>query len=1006
MNKHALIIGGGIGGVQAGLDLARMGIRITLVEEEPNIGGRMAQLDKTFPTNDCSTCILSPKLVEIASHPNVDIFPCSTVAKVVKNNGGFRARITKRAGFVDEQKCTACGLCAAKCPIKIPDRFNKGINHTKCIGIPYPQAVPAVFRINPEHCLRFTKGKCGACQKNCPAGAIDYEQKDQTLELDFDSVIVATGAREYTPQVRPEYGYKLHANVMTSIEFERILSASGPTGGHIKRPSDGKEPGKIAFIQCVGSRDVASGERGYCSSYCCMQATKDAIIAKEHSGHIEAAIFYIDLRTFGKDFDKFVDRARNEHKVRYIKSRISEIAEAPGTKNLVINYMAPDGKVKAEEFDLVVLSVGIGISPQQREMLMGLGIALNEFNFCKTDTFKPVSTNVSGLYICGTAGGPMDIPETVVSASAAAALAARGMLSPDIGSETKIDLPAEMDSEGQPLNIGVIVCRCGINIGAVVDVPAVVALARSIPNVTYAAEMTYACSQDSINMIIAWIKEHNLTRVIVASCSPRTHEPLFRTALEKAGLNKYLLQMTNIRDQCSWVHQNDKERATEKAKDLVSMAIGKAKYLQPLRESDSNVNKACLVIGGGISGMKAALAVAGNGFKVCLLERERELGGNLREIKSTLAGDDVGQILAATIKEVKAHSLIEIFTDARIEQIKGYVGAFSTTFTCNCEKKAIEHGAVIVATGGREHATTSYGYQNGLYVVTQRQFETILSSHNPVLKNIDRIAMIQCVDSREGDRNYCSRVCCGEAVKNALRFKRDYPGKEAYIFYRDVRTYGLLERYYTRARSAGIIFIRYDEDHKPAVRQDESGEFTIEYFDEITRKKTVVDAQIIVLSVGIDPLETNPEVARMLKVPLNADGFFQEVHVKLRPVDFATDGVFVCGLAHGPKNISESIVQAQAAAARALTVLTRDKIKSEAFTAFVNESRCAGCGLCVDVCNYGAIEIDELKNVARINALLCKGCGTCAATCFSGAIDLSGFTNKQIIKEYEPLLHG
>lgn len=1003
MNKRILVIGGGIGGVQAGLDLAQMGIKVTLVEAKPSIGGRMAQLDKTFPTNDCSTCILSPKLYELASHPNVDIFSYSTLDKVVKKENGFQARIRKKARFVNEEKCTACGLCSEKCPVKIPDMFNKEITTTKCISIPYAQAVPAVYKIDKKHCLYFSKGKCGICQKVCTAGAIDYEQKDTIETIDFDAIIVAAGAEEYTPRIRPEYGYGIYDNVVTSIEYERILSASGPTGGHIIRPSDKTAPGRIAFIQCVGSRDISSGNYAYCSSYCCMQATKDAIITREHDQNACSTIFYIDIRAFGKDFDKFVDRAQSEYNVKYIKSRISEIIEEPKTKNLVIKYITPDGRINTKEFELIVLSVGIRISDQIKELMTELGVKLSEYGFCPCDAFEPGITNVDGIYVCGTLMGPMDIPETVMSASAAASMAARGLLSPEISSEIIKEKPDEIDIEEKYLKIGVVVCHCGVNIGSVVDVPEVVKFAGSFRNVVFADELIYACSRDSIKYIIDKIKEHDLTRFIMAACSPRTHETLFKSALEEAGLNKYLMQMTNIRDQCSWVHQDNHEEATEKAKDLVCMAVGRSRYLQPLHELDSEVNKACLVIGGGIAGMMSALFIADNGFRAFLVEKDTELGGNLLKINYTLEEKNISWPLGKIRERVQEHPLIDVCLNTEIREIKGYVGNFTTNLTSGKEERNIEHGAVIVATGGREHETESYGYRDESYVVTQREFETMLLNKNPMLKYAHTVAMIQCVDSRESDKNYCSRVCCGEMVKNILRLKNDYPGKDVYVLYRDIRTYGMLEPYYTQARKTGALFFRYDIENKPVIQKEENGEFIITVYDEILRRYIKLRAQLIVLSVGIDPLETNDQLARMLKVPLNEDGFFHEAHVKLRPVDFATDGIFVSGLAHGPKYINESVSQAIAAASRALTIITKDKIRSEAHTAVINEVRCTGCGFCVDVCAYNAIEIDKEKNIAAVNTLMCKGCGSCAATCLSGAVDLSGFTNKQLIQEFQEL---
>ncbi|UCF99399.1 MAG: CoB--CoM heterodisulfide reductase iron-sulfur subunit A family protein [Spirochaetaceae bacterium] len=1027
MDKRILVIGGGIAGVQASLDLAEMGIPVTLVEEKPSIGGRMSQLDKTFPTNDCSTCILSPKLVELGSHPNITLRAYSTVEQVERvggnaagggkrcngTDGGYEALIRSRARYVNEEKCTACGLCAEKCPVKIPDLFNRGIVSTKCIGIPYAQAVPAVYRIDAAHCLYLTKGKCGNCAKVCPAGAVDFQQTDRLESETFASVILAAGCEEYTPRIRPEFGYGVYANVITSIEYERLLSASGPTGGKILRFSDGEEPRRVAFLQCVGSRDPAAADRGYCSSYCCMQATKDAIITREHLPESDAAIFYIDLRAFGKDFDKFVDRAKEEYRVRYVKSRVSEVIEDLETGNLSIHIIDPQGSVGIETFDLVVLSVGIGVPASVRTLLASMGVQTDAYGFCRgQEELAPVSSNLPGVYVCGTLTGPMDIPETVVSASAAAARAARGLLErgEDTGNESPVatevtaatrppTAPGEL--EGAPLHVGVIVCRCGVNIASVVDVSAVAERAAALPNVVFSHELTYACSQDSIQLIIEKIGELCLSRLVVASCSPRTHEHLFRAALQKAGLNKYLLQMTNIRDQCSWVHQADPQGATEKAFDLVRMAVARARFHQPLEELESAVNSRCLVIGGGLAGMSAALTVADNGFPVSLVEREQQLGGNLRQLGFTLETDNVPVLLDGLSCKIQEHPLIDVYLGSTLDSVEGYIGNFRSTLSR--DETVVEHGTVIVATGGLEHQTTCYGYGSDPYIVTQREFETMLLHDNPLLSRLDGVVMIQCVDSREGDHNYCSRICCGEAVKNALRFKREYPRANVTVLYRDVRTYGLAEDRYAEARKAGVLFLRYTEDRKPEVSK-ENGDFKISLYDEILGREIAIQAQLLVLSVGIDAPEGNREIARLLKVPLNEDGFFLEAHVKLRPVDFATDGVFVCGLAHGPKYARESVAQALAAAGRAMTVLSRRRISAEAATARVFEQRCSGCALCMEVCPYGAIEVDPERKIAVVNALLCKGCGSCVATCFSGAIDVSGFSNRQIIREFEELL--
>ena len=911
--------------------------------------------------------------------------------------------------------CQTCGACAFICPteriklkeisknreVPILDEYNEGLINRPAIFIPYAQAVPNKATIDERYCVHMLKDECGVCKEFCEADAIDYEQEEKKSELNVGAVILSPGFDIFDAKNKEEYGYGVYPNVVTSLEFERILSSTGPYLGKVLRPSDETKPKRIGFIQCVGSRDI---DRDYCSSVCCMYATKEAIIAKEHAGEdLECDIFFMDMRAFGKGFDEYYKRAENLG-VDYIRCRPSSIREIPQTKNLLIEYLAEDDKKVSREYDLVVLSVGMIPPKSANEISEKFGIELNEYNFCKTDPFKPVESAREGVYVAGPFTEPKDIPETIMQASGASSKVLS--LLKDVKGSLIIpkEYPPEIDVEGQEPRIGVFVCHCGTNIGGVVNVPGVVEYAKTLPNVVFADDNLFTCSNDTQEIIKEKIKEHNLNRVIVASCTPRTHEPLFRQTIREAGLNPYLFEMANIRDQCSWIHMHEPEKATEKSKDLVRMTVAKSRLLEPLQKMLVPIIKSALVIGGGFSGMTSAIELANQGFNVYLVEKEKELGGNLRHIHHLLGETKPQDELKTLIEHVKKTEKIHLYVKADIKNIEGSVGNFKTMIATNGKSIEFEHGVVVVATGAQEYKPKEYLYGQNEGVLTQRELEERLSTNgewstqaeNRIPKNI---VMIQCVGSRDDERPYCSRVCCSEAVKNALKIKELLPETNVYILFRDVRTYGFSESYYTKARQQGVTFMRYEEDRKPEVTQNGNG-LHVKIFDLTLKTMVEIPAELVVLSTGIVADEGNEEISKLLKVPLNNDGFFLEAHMKLRPVDFSTDGVFLAGLAHSPKMISESIAQAQAAACRAAAIISKDEYETEATISSVNEEICSGCGTCVEVCEFNALELVETlecETVCKVNQALCKGCGCCAGACPSGAIEQKGFRRDQIL---------
>ncbi len=1186
-----MIVGGGISGMQSALDLANSGIRVHLVEKSPAIGGKMAQLDKTFPTNDCSMCIVSPKLVEVGRHKNIDLYTHSEVTGLEGEAGKFTAKIVRHARYVDVTKCTGCGLCEFVCPVthtstfppqpepgekkkklrakekhvirgpgsptpssshawtftvdeekcskcglchraclheaviwekknyakidlekctgcgacfiacpekfqaisvdnapgmdqsvgaavharseiltqefsekeqkdcircglcaitcqkvmqigalkmvqdgieagvdicqvcgacvsvcpvnyldmsqvtnKEPqpllDDFNENLAGRKPVNIHYPQAVPRVPVIDEKSCVHLNTGACGTCKTICGVGAISYDHIKIESEIEIGSVIFSPGFEPFNAELRGEFGYGQYQNVVTSIEFERLLSASGPTSGTVARPGDGAHPKKIAWIQCVGSRDH-SCNRDYCSSVCCMYATKEAFIAREHDANIEPTIFYIDMRSFGKNFDNYITRAQ-ENNVRLVRAMVSRIYEDPQTGNLELRFVDEAGKKNSELFDMVVLSVGIQIPEDTKSLAATLEIALDDYGFAITDTFHPLSTTRPGVFVSGCINGPKDIPETVSEASGAAQAASASLAAARGSLITEEVLPQERTPEpDDELRIGVFICHCGTNIASVVDVDAVTEYAKSLPGVVYAEHPLYTCSQDSQERIRELIKEHKLNRVVASACSPTTHEPLFMSTLREAGLNKYFFDMANIRDQCSWVHPMEPELATEKSKRLTRMAVANASQGEPLEDLEFGVDSSLLVVGGGVAGMTASLEAAQQGFGVFLIEQQQVLGGQLLNIKRSSDGRDMEEFLNNLKEQVLNHDKIKVFTSSMVVEQSGFVGSFETeVMTPSGATRTLKHGAILVATGAEEHRPEIYDLDNHDAVITQTDFEQLLETGDSL--EHANIVMLQCAGSRCDEHlSYCSRVCCNQAVKNSLRMKLLFPKTRIDILYRDMRCYGLGELDYRKARLQGVNFIRYDmEGNKPRIQTSDAG-IEITVTDPSIQLPIKLTPNLLILSTGIKPRDTE-DLASMLRVPRNDAGFFIEAHTKLRPVDLPSEGLFMAGTAHAPKNTQETIAQAQAAVARATTILSQTRLKMSGVVSKVDPANCAVCLTCVRACPYGVPFINK-EHTAEINPALCQGCGICVAECPAKTISLGRFEDKNIaakIKSY------
>ena len=851
--------------------------------------------------------------------------------------------------------------------------------------------------------------ECYQCVEACKAEAVTLEtHSEQTKEMAINvgSVILAPGFEAFDPGQFDTYHYTTYPNVVTSMEFERILSATGPYQGHLKRLSDGVAPKKIAWLQCVGSRDTNQCDHSYCSSVCCMYAVKEAVIAKEHSEHdLDAAIFFMDMRTYGKDFEKYYDRARDEQGVRFIRSRIHTIDEDPETHNLILQYSDEKGELRIETFDMVVLSVGMETPKALVEMAERLNIELDQDHFVQTKDFSPVETSREGIYVCGAFQEPKDIPYSVMDASAAAC-DAKGDLSAAKGTLVKEKTYVEeKDVVSEEPRIGVFVCNCGTNIGGIVDVPRVAEYARNLPGVTYVEDNLFTCSQDTQDKMKEVIEREGLNRVVVAACTPRTHEELFQETLRDAGLNKYLFEMANIRNQCSWVHSKEKGKATEKSMDLVRMSVARAQLIQPLPQPTISVDNKALVIGGGITGMTAALGLADQGYHTYLLEQSNELGGNALKLLDTWQGEDIPIKLQEMVADVTDNSLIDVYTGSSIKEATGFVGNFETTISQNGSDLSLKHGAVVMAIGAEEYKPSEYLYGEDKRVLTHLELDEAIKGGDKEVTGAKTAVFIQCVGSREPERPYCSKVCCTHTMKSALKFKEMNPEMDIYVLYRDIRTYGQREALYREVRNRGVVFIRYGLEQKPALEKG-SDAISITVKDHILDRDILISADLVVLSSAIVPRD-NAALAQMFKLSLNEDGFFMEAHAKLRPVEFATEGIFLAGIAHYPKPIEESIAQAKAAASRASVVLSKEQLTVDGVVSHVNEIMCRGCGKCVEACPYNAIglvEKEDDKSVAYVQEALCKGCGSCAVACPTGAASIFHYDDQEVLAMVEAAL--
>ncbi len=1001
MESDVLIVGAGITGMQAALDIADKGYRVILLDKTATIGGNMVKLDKTFPTNDCSICTAAPKMVEVARQPNIELLTYSELSGLKGEAGDFTARVYKKSQYVDPNKCTGCNDCVPVCPVDVTNVFEERLTTRKAIYIEFPQAVPVVYTIDYEACIG-----CGACERVCEPEAITFLEKSEDIEVKVGSVIIATGFQLFEPlEMRKEYGYGKYPNVITAMQFERLLSSYGPTEGQIRKPSDNQPAGSIAWIQCVGSRSKQEGFP-YCSRVCCMYATKEASIAKEMAPDADISIFYMDLRAYGKDFQQYYNKAEDMG-VEYIRSRPASVYENED-HSISIRYLDTHTReVTEKRVEMLVLSTAIMPSQDNPRLAQALGVEVDEHGFFKAaDVLSdPIESTRKGVYLAGCIQGPKDIPDSVAMGSAAAARAMESIIEREQAEAPPT--PEERDVKGEKPKVGVFVCHCGKNIHGYLDTVEAAEYARDLPNVTYSTDVMFACAEDSIKDITQKIKEEGLNRVIVAACSPITHGPLFQDTLVEAGLNKYLFEFANIRQHCSWVHSHDRPTATRKAMDLIRMSVNKSNLLEPLPEEEVDVTPSVLIIGGGLSGMRSALALADMEIVSYIVEQEAELGGTLRKLHTLFPSDvKASDILDPVIEKVKSSKFITVYTNSSLEEVTGFVGNFEGTVKTPKKDQELKFGTAIISTGFQEiDLAGRYGYGDSDNIMTQTQLEGKIKEDS--LAEPKQVVMINCAGAMEEERPWCCRIGCGVSIKNAKLIKERYPNSDIYILYRDIRVFGTQEEEYFAQviEDQEIKIVRYDLEDQPLVSTDEEGNLTVTVTDQIYKNTLELPADLVVLTAQTEGHPSTDKLMELLKVPAGPGGFYIEAHAKIRPLDFSTEGLYFSGAAHFPKNLADTIAQAEGAASRAAIPILKGRLVLEGITASVTPEMCSACALCVEACPYAAIAIEEGELFAKVNPALCKGCGVCAAVCRSGAIQQGGFTDQQLLSMIKGSLH-
>jgi heterodisulfide reductase subunit A len=982
--KGVLVIGSGVGGLKAALEVAARGRQVYLVDRSPFFGGEIVQLERQFPTNRCCLCQMLPTANKTEEgeycmrrdfyHPLIELIPQAEIVKFSGKEGDFKVTLRKRARGVVEDLCTACRRCIEVCPEEVIDEFNF-FSKRKAISLRGPMPVPPIPAIDWETCTR-----CGKCVEVCPTDAIDLKMKDEEWELQVSSVVLAPGFDEFDPEALTQYGYGRWKNVVTSIEWERIVSPIGPLAERIRRPSDGKAIKKVAFVLCVGSRER---RWDFCSAACCMYSVKEALLAKELQKDLEVTVFYMDLRGFGKGYERYIEQARAQG-VRFVRGRTPRIQEDPKTKNLIVSTMPKDQVVK-EEFDLCVLGIGQRPPRGSAELAKTVGAELNEWGFCKTVDPAGIETTQPGVYVCGSFSEPKDIPDTVTQATACALEALEGMREKAAKPPKKTEPTPEPTSEEEP-KIGVVLCQCKGEVSEGLDLEQLKEAVGKRPSVSAVMEVDALCVKDAAKGLLGEIRKGGINRLVVGACSPYLFRRRFLESV--GGIDPWLIEWVNLREGAIQAH--DEEGAQEKAEAMLLMAIERLRRKEERTPSASAVKKSALVVGAGLVGLATASALAKRGVEVHLVERGAELGGMLK------GRPDKTELLEKYIKEIEKNSLVQVYRKSTVTAFRGQAGDFWAVITGEDGEQEVGVGAVVLTIGAEEYQPTEFLYGKNKRVVTQRELESGLASGDIKPQEISSAVMIQCVGSRDKEHPWCNRYCCAEALENALLLKEKNPELKIYVLFKDMMTYGFKERLYSRAREAGVVFIRYQDINEIKVQGTDRL--------KVATPEGQLDCDLLVLSTGEVPNRDNAALARLFDLERTEDGFFKEAEVKFRPVDALREGIYICGGAHSPRTWQEVAQQAEAAAQRALVLLEQERVMASNIVSAVNERRCSGCALCVKACPYGARVFDEERLVAVVKEALCQGCGVCSSICLNGAAFMQGFSEGQVMAMIEQVV--
>ncbi len=992
-----LVVGAGIAGIRAALELAQQDFQVILTESSPSIGGILLELDYQFPNNHCGLCRMLPPwerdmgsevcMRKILFHENITIMPLTRVTKIEGEAGKFEVSLLQKARGVDIKRCIGCGRCIEVCPEEVMDEFNENLSYRKAIYQPVPHNLPYNYIIDFDNCT-----KCEECVKVCPTGAINMEAKEQEIIKNVAAIILAPGSGIFNPYEYKFYSYGEIPAVVTSLEMERILSGTGPTEGKILIPRNDKAVKKIAWLQCVGSRNPKQNQ-DYCSSICCMFALKEAMLVKDRVPDIDSTIFYMDMRTFGKDFYRYKLEAEAKG-IKFVRCRVHTI-DPQDDGSVSIRFLNEEGKIVEDRFDMVVLSTGQKSTEEMRELSSIAGISLDPNGFAIGNGIYQTETERPGIYVCGSFTGLKDISETVLQAKAAAfgasAIAKGGLKTEEVISFKDI-------SREEP-EVLCLICNCFDNLKK--ELPRLRDTLSSLFPVENIIECDALCQAEGFKNAEAILKERNANRLIIGACRPYLYDRQLRRLGFSLGIPMNLVDVVDIRG--IGLSDQSEEVKLQLTKDTIGASLFAIKRRNPIERKAEKIESSLLVIGGGIAGMEAAIMAASRDIEVFLVEKASILGGEALKRCYLINGADPKSTIAELIDKINKNPLIHVFLDSEVSELKGQLGKFVARIKTDTEEKTIPCGAVIIATGGGEAETDEYLFGKDPRVITQGAMEEMIAEGKIEKGKVNNVVMIQCVGSRNEDRPYCSRVCCVSALKNALRLKEIDPNMEIYILYRDMMAYGMFEKYYTEARRKGIKFFTYSLDKKPEVGI-ENGNLNVKFIDPILGTPLYVAADLLVLSTGIVPNENNGNLAENFGVKLNDDGFFCEIDSKWRPLDLDRAGIFVCGVAHSPMNMMEALTQARAASMRALGILKRPELIVSRTISAVKKSICSLCETCIDVCPFNA-RIKE-DNEIKVLQNVCQGCGICVASCPNSAAYMTISSEEESMSTIEGLLSG